>query len=89
LAKILIVGAGQAGLQLALGLQGDGHDVTVMTDRTPDEIRGGRVLSTQCMFDTSLSYERALGLNLWDSQAPRVEGLGVSVSGPEAARVRS
>jgi hypothetical protein len=87
LAKILIVGAGQAGLQLALGLQGDGHDVTVMTDRTPDEIRGGRVLSTQCMFDTSLSYERALGLNLWDAQAPRVEGLGVSVSGPEAARV--
>jgi hypothetical protein len=87
LAKILIVGAGQAGLQLALGLQGDGHDVTVMTDRTPDEIRGGRVLSTQCMFDTALSYERALGLNLWDAEAPKVEGLGVSVSGPEAARV--
>ncbi|QMU77631.1 FAD-binding oxidoreductase [Streptacidiphilus sp. PB12-B1b] len=87
MAKILIVGAGQAGLQLALGLQGDGHDVTVMTDRTPDEIRGGRVLSTQCMFDTSLGHERALGLNLWDGQAPRVEGLGVSVSGPDAARV--
>ncbi len=87
MAKILIVGAGQAGLQLALGLQGDGHDVTVMTDRTPDEIRGGRVLSTQCMFNTALSYERALGLNLWDAQAPLVQGLGVSVSGPESARV--
>ena len=87
MAKILIVGAGQAGLQLALGLQGDGHDVTVMTDRTPDEIRAGRVLSTQCMFNTALSYERALGLNLWDTQAPLVEGLGVSVSGPESARV--
>jgi hypothetical protein len=87
LAKILIVGAGQAGLQLALGLQSDGHDVTVMTDRTPDEIRGGRVLSTQCMFDSSLGHERALGLNLWDRTAPKVEGLGVSVSGPEAARV--
>ena len=87
MAKILIVGAGQAGLQLALGLQADGHDVTVMTDRTPDEVRAGRVLSTQCMFDTALGHERALGLNLWDGEAPAVEGLGVSVSGPEAARV--
>ncbi|MEY9965225.1 hypothetical protein ABIA33_003267 [Streptacidiphilus sp. MAP12-16] len=87
MAKILIVGAGQAGLQLALGLQADGHDVTVMTDRTPDEIRGGRVLSTQCMFDSSLRHERELGLNLWDGEAPAVEGLGVSVSGPESARV--
>jgi hypothetical protein len=87
LAKILIVGAGQAGLQLALGLQADGHDVTVMTDRTPDEVREGRVLSTQCMFDTALGHERSLGLNLWDAEAPAVEGLGVSVSGPGAARV--
>jgi 2-polyprenyl-6-methoxyphenol hydroxylase-like FAD-dependent oxidoreductase len=87
LARILIVGAGQAGLQLALGLQSDGHDVTVMTDRTPDEVRGGRVLSTQCMFDTALQHERDLGLNLWDAEAPAVQGLGVSVSGPEAARV--
>ncbi|MFC1411283.1 styrene monooxygenase/indole monooxygenase family protein [Streptacidiphilus sp. N1-12] len=87
MAKILVVGAGQAGLQLALGLQSDGHDVTVMTDRTPDEIRGGRVLSTQCMFRTALGQERDLGLNLWEKEAPRSEGLGVSVSGPEAARV--
>ncbi|MFC1419462.1 styrene monooxygenase/indole monooxygenase family protein [Streptacidiphilus cavernicola] len=87
MAKILVVGAGQAGLQLALGLQSDGHDVTVMTDRTPDEIRGGRVLSTQCMFRGSLATERALGLNLWEAEAPKTEGLGVSVSGPEAARV--
>jgi hypothetical protein len=87
LAKILVVGAGQAGLQLALGLQSDGHDVTVMTDRTPDEIRDGRVLSTQCMFRDSLAEERVLGLNLWEADAPKVDGLGVSVSGPEAARV--
>ena len=29
MSKILIVGAGQAGLQLALGLVQDGHEVTV------------------------------------------------------------
>lgn len=85
--KILIVGAGQAGLQLALGLQSNGYDVTVMTNRTADEVRDGRVLSTQCMFDTALQHERELGLNFWESEAPKVEGLGVSVTGPDSARV--
>ncbi|GAA1267801.1 alanine-phosphoribitol ligase [Kitasatospora nipponensis] len=85
--RILIVGAGQAGLQLALGLQSNGYDVTVMTNRTADEVRDGRVLSTQCMFDTALGHERALGLNFWEDEAPRVEGIGVSVTGPESARV--
>jgi 2-polyprenyl-6-methoxyphenol hydroxylase-like FAD-dependent oxidoreductase len=82
--KILIVGAGQAGLQLALGLQARGYDVTVMSNRTADEIRGGRVMSTQCMFATALQHERDLGLNFWEDQAPRIEGLGVSVSAPDA-----
>ncbi|MEY9845361.1 styrene monooxygenase/indole monooxygenase family protein [Streptacidiphilus sp. MAP5-3] len=87
MARILVVGAGQAGLQLALGAQSEGHDVTVMTDRTPDEVRGGRVMSTQCMFRTSLAIERELGVNLWEAEAPKAQGLGVSVSGPESARV--
>ncbi|MGW8357337.1 styrene monooxygenase/indole monooxygenase family protein [Streptomyces wedmorensis] len=85
--KILIVGAGQSGLQLALGLQSQGYEVTLMSNRTADEIRSGRVMSTQCMFDTALQHERDLGLNFWESQAPRTEGLGVSVAGPDSARV--
>ncbi|MFC9327532.1 styrene monooxygenase/indole monooxygenase family protein [Kitasatospora sp. NPDC057015] len=85
--RILIVGAGQAGLQLALGLQSNGYDVTVMTNRTADEIRDGRVMSTQCMFDTALQHERDLGINFWEQEAPRIEGVGVSVTGPESARV--
>ncbi|MCC9309839.1 FAD-binding oxidoreductase [Kitasatospora sp. RB6PN24] len=85
--KILVVGAGQAGLQLALGLQANGYDVTVMTNRTAGEVRDGRVLSTQCMFTTALGHERELGLNFWEEAAPRVEGLGVSVAGPESQRV--
>ncbi|MEY9940115.1 styrene monooxygenase/indole monooxygenase family protein [Streptacidiphilus sp. MAP5-3] len=87
MANILVVGAGQAGLQLALGLQADGHDVIVTTDRTAERVREGRVLSTQCMFGGALAHEAALGLDLWADEAPTVEGLGVSVSGPEAARV--
>lgn len=80
--KILIVGAGQSGLQLALGLQDKGYEVTLMSNRTADEIRSGRVMSTQCMFDTALQHERDLGINFWESQAPRIEGLGVSVAAP-------
>ncbi|MEU4208979.1 styrene monooxygenase/indole monooxygenase family protein [Streptomyces sp. NPDC026206] len=79
--RILIVGAGQSGLQLALGLQAKGYDVTVMSNRTAEEIRSGRVMSTQIMFRTALRYERELGLNFWEGLAPRVEGLGISVAG--------
>lgn len=79
---ILIVGAGQSGLQLALGLQSQGYEITLMSNRTADEIRGGRVMSTQCMFRTALGHERDLGLNFWEELAPRVEGLGISVAGP-------
>ncbi len=85
--KILVVGAGQSGLQLALGLQSHGYEVTLMSNRTADEIRTGRVMSTQCMFHTALQHERDLKLNFWESQAPRIEGLGVSVAGPESQRV--
>ncbi|MBO1417885.1 styrene monooxygenase/indole monooxygenase family protein [Streptomyces sp. FH025] len=85
--RVLIVGAGQAGLQLALGLQSHGYDVTLLTDRDAQEVRDGRVLSTQCMFDAALRTERVQGLDLWVERAPQIEGIGVSVAGPESARV--
>ncbi|MER0482633.1 styrene monooxygenase/indole monooxygenase family protein [Streptomyces sp. Edi2] len=80
--KILVIGAGQSGLQLALGLQSQGYEVTLMSNRTADEIRAGRVMSTQCMFHTALQHERDLQINFWENQAPRIEGLGVSVAAP-------
>jgi hypothetical protein len=84
--KILIVGAGQSGLQLALGLQRHGYDVTVMSARTPTEIRGGRVMSTQAMFDSALQHERDLGLNFWEHQAPPIEGMQITVAGPDGGK---
>jgi hypothetical protein len=39
------------------------------------------------MFAGALAQERATGLDLWAGQEPLVQGLGVSVAGPQSARV--
>ncbi|MBO0819410.1 MAG: FAD-binding oxidoreductase, partial [Nocardiopsaceae bacterium] len=80
--KITIVGAGQAGLQLALGLLGNGYEVTVVSSRPPERIADGRVTSSQCMFDSALAHERALGAEFWGSAAPPVEGIALTVPAP-------
>ena len=38
--RIAVVGAGPAGTALALGLVQQGYDVTLVSDRTAEEIRG-------------------------------------------------
>jgi hypothetical protein len=81
--KILIVGAGQAGLQLALGLVQDGHEVTVVSNRTPEDIRSGRVMSSQCMFDRALQHERDLGINYWEDECPDIDGISFVVPAPD------
>lgn len=82
--RIAIVGAGQAGLQTAIGLlKNGGYEVTVFSNRTPEQIRTGKVMSSQCMFDMALSHEREIGINYWDESCPPVQGLGVTVPNPE------
>jgi hypothetical protein len=83
--KILIVGAGQAGLQLGLGLLQDGHEVTMVSNRTPEDIFSGRVMSSQCMFDAALQHERDLGLNHWEDECPDVEGISLAVPAPDGS----
>ena len=84
--KILIVGAGQSGLQLALGLNAAGYDVAVMTAYTGQEIYEGAVTSTQCMFGQALDLERAINADLWAQSGHRIDALGVSVPGPDGSR---
>jgi Styrene monooxygenase A putative substrate binding domain len=82
LASFLIVGAGQSGLQLGIGLLDDGHDVTVVSNRTPEALRTGRLTSGQCMFGVALATERALGIDLWEHECPQAEGMAISVANP-------
>ncbi|MDQ0634352.1 hypothetical protein QFZ40_002261 [Arthrobacter pascens] len=79
---ITIVGAGQSGLQLGIGLLDAGYQVTTVSNRTAEEIHDGKVSSSQCMFHDSLEHERQLGLDFW-SDAPQVEGISFTVPHPE------
>ena len=85
MSTILIVGAGQAGLQLGLGLLQQGHTVTVVSNRTPEDIRDGQVMSSQCMFGASLQTERDLGLNAWESDCPPIDGISLAVPAPDGS----
>jgi Styrene monooxygenase A putative substrate binding domain len=82
---ITIVGGGQSGLQLGNGLLASGYDVRVVQDRSADEIRTGKVLSSQCMFDKALGHERALGLNFWDDTCPTVDSINFTVPTPDGS----
>ncbi|HUY20158.1 MAG TPA: styrene monooxygenase/indole monooxygenase family protein [Candidatus Binataceae bacterium] len=66
--RIAIIGAGQAGLHLGFGLLRRGYQVTLFSDRRPEELLKGRAIATAFMFDRALSYERELGLNAWDRE---------------------
>jgi 2-polyprenyl-6-methoxyphenol hydroxylase-like FAD-dependent oxidoreductase len=83
--RIAIVGGGQAGLPLAFGLLDRGYEVTVVSNRTPAEIRAGRVMSTQMMFGSALRVERDLGINYWESACPHVEGVRFAITQTEPA----
>jgi len=84
--RVAIVGAGQSGMQLALGLQRSGLEVTVFSNRSAQEIGEGPVMSSQCMFETALQTERELGLDWWADECPLVEGIGIAVRNPEGGK---
>lgn len=79
--KIAIVGSGQAGLLAAHGLLKAGYDVTLFSDRTPEQwLNESRPTGTAARFHTSLEFERELGLNHWEQQAPKGEGVHLTFS---------
>ncbi len=88
--NVTIVGGGQSGLQLALGLlKGGGYDVRVVQNRTGDEIGKGRVMSSQCMFDNALQNERDLGINYWEDQCPTVDSINFTVPAPDGSGAKA
>jgi hypothetical protein len=84
---ITIIGAGQSGLQLGLGLLQNGYRVRLVSNRTADDIATGKVMSSQFMFNDSLQSERDLGINDWEKEYPKTDGIGVSIAGPDGSKV--
>ena len=74
--KIAIVGSGITGLVAAHGLRRAGLEVDLYSDRTAAQwLHESRPTGTAARFELALSYERELGLNFWDGQAPGGEGV--------------
>ncbi|MFI5588308.1 styrene monooxygenase/indole monooxygenase family protein [Amycolatopsis sp. NPDC051758] len=82
--RIGIVGAGQAGLVLAIGLRQLGYHVTVFAERPAAEVRAVRLVSNQCLFHPALERERELGINFWDADAPPVREVAFAAAGETA-----
>jgi 2-polyprenyl-6-methoxyphenol hydroxylase-like FAD-dependent oxidoreductase len=65
--SIGIVGAGVAGLHLGLLLRQHDIPVTIYTDKTGDELAGGRLLNSVAHHHPTLERERQLGVHHWDA----------------------
>ena len=87
--SITIVGGGQAGLQLGCGLLGHGFEVQIVQNRSGEDIRRGKVMSSQCMFDIALQNERDLGLNLWDKVCPTIDSISFTVPAPDGSGAKA
>jgi len=97
--RVAIVGAGPAGTALTVGLLGHGQQVTLVSDRTADQIRAGSVMSSQVTFESALDAEAALGVSDLLPEAPplgrfaydtrRLDGSGTSFTARLATPARS
>ncbi len=65
MSNIGIVGAGIAGVQLALYLQQNGIAVTIYSDKTPDAILNSRLPNTPARFPHTIERERQLNVAHW------------------------
>ena len=73
---VAIIGSGISGLAAAHGLVRAGYSVDLYSDRTAAQwLSESRPTGTAARFDLARSYERELGLNFWDGDAPDGEGV--------------
>ncbi|MBO6812081.1 monooxygenase [Marinobacter flavimaris] len=63
--RICIVGAGAAGLHLGLYLQQHNVDVTLYSDRRPEDYRTARLLNTVAHHSVTIAREADLNVNKW------------------------
>lgn len=78
--RIAIIGSGQAGLLAAHALLKSGYEVTLYSDKTPEQwLHESKPTGTALRFDMSLQFEYELGLNSWENDAPWIDGVHFTV----------
>ncbi len=87
--RIAIIGAGQAGLHLGIGLVDAGYAVTLFSDRTPEAILNGKPMGLPLLFPDALQLERDLGINFWDDAFSGCDRFRNHVCDPEGNVVLS
>lgn len=63
--KIAIIGAGAAGLHLGIYLRKNDIDVTIFTDRKPEEYASSKLLNTVAHHSVTIDRENSMGINHW------------------------
>lgn len=76
---IAVIGVGECELLLAFALLDRGFDITVYSDRSPEQLLTGRLSIPAFLFNSSLQLERDLGLNFWEEEAPLADGVGIDL----------
>jgi 2-polyprenyl-6-methoxyphenol hydroxylase-like FAD-dependent oxidoreductase len=66
--RIGIIGAGVAGLHLALRLQQMNVDCTIITEHAPDEVAASRLANTVVHWPATLGRERILRVSHWSEE---------------------
>lgn len=77
---IAIVGAGESGAQLALALQRMGHNITLFSDRSAQQIRSGSITSSQCVFSSSLRVQQPLEIPGATTQDMGITGVRLNIA---------
>lgn len=80
--SIAIIGAGQGGLQLGIGLIKEGYHVTLFSNTTSEQLAKGKILSSQGMFHSALELERGLKINFWEQQCPQNKFVSFTIATP-------
>jgi 2-polyprenyl-6-methoxyphenol hydroxylase-like FAD-dependent oxidoreductase len=86
--KIGIVGSGIAGLHVALKLQRAGVAATIYNDRTPEQIRAGRIPNFVARFGHTQARERTLGVDFWSTPEFTSSSLHFRINGEQPLAFR-
>src|SRR5690349_1491151 len=80
--RVAIIGSGISGTMLALRLQQLGVETTLFIDRSPEEVRTGRLPNTVGRWHHSLEREHALGIDHWNDEAFAIRRVHFSAGAP-------